>query len=48
VIGLLMMVPAWLSAWGRVWQRTDGHPPHPDAKWGSLATSSIPAVRRRK
>jgi membrane associated rhomboid family serine protease len=49
LIGLVMMVPAWVRRGGAGWwQRTDGHPPHPDAKWGNLARSSVPAVRRRK
>lgn len=49
VIGLLMMMPAWLRRGGAGWwARTDGHPPHPDAQWGDLAASRIPEVRRRK
>ncbi|MCO6381269.1 rhomboid family intramembrane serine protease [Oceanicola sp. 502str15] len=32
----------------RWWQRTDGHPPHPDAHYGQLSNTSIPTVRRRK
>jgi len=49
LIGFVMMVPAWLRRGGAGWwRRTDGHPPHPDAKWGSLGPSSVPTVRRRK
>jgi membrane associated rhomboid family serine protease len=49
VIGFVLMIPAWLRRGGAGWwRRTDGHPPHPDAKWGTLAPSSVPSVRRRK
>ena len=49
LIGFVMMVPAWLRRGGAGWwRRTDGHPPHPNAKWGSLGPSSVPTVRRRK
>ncbi len=30
------------------WRRTEGHPPHPDASYGQLSSTSIPTVRRRK
>ena len=49
LIGFVLMVPMWLRRGGaRWWKRTDGHPPHPDAKWGELSASSVPPVRRRK
>ncbi|EPX80820.1 rhomboid family intramembrane serine protease [Litoreibacter arenae] len=45
VIGLLLCLPLWLKRGGaRYWKVTDGHPPHPEAKY----RSSIPSVRRRK
>ena len=49
LIGFAMMVPTWVRRGGAGWwARTDGHPPHPDAKWGTLAPSRVPAVRRRR
>lgn len=49
LIGFAMMVPAWVRRGGAGWwQRTGGHPPHPDAKWGALAPSRVPTVRRRR
>jgi rhomboid family protein len=44
VVGLLLTTPLWLRRGGlRFWQRTDGHPPHPEARY---ARSNIPKVRR--
>lgn len=44
VIGLLGTLPLWLrKGAARYWNRTDGHPPHPEAHYGR---SSIPIVRR--
>jgi membrane associated rhomboid family serine protease len=49
IIGFVMMLPLWLRLGGPdFWSRTDGHPPHPDARYGRLDTSRIPVVRRRK
>ncbi len=46
VIGFLLVVPAWLKRGGPAyWQRTHGHPPHPEARY---RRSSIPSVRRRR
>ncbi|MFZ5961992.1 rhomboid family intramembrane serine protease [Thalassococcus sp. BH17M4-6] len=48
VIGLILALPLWLRLGGtRFWDRTDGHPPHPEAKY-QLSRSRIPAVRRRR
>ncbi len=45
IIGFIAILPVWLRNGGtRFWQRTDGHPDHPDATYGR---SSIPIVRRR-
>ena len=45
VIGAVLTVPVWLRRGGqRFWDRTDGHPPHPEATYGR---SSVPLVRRR-
>lgn len=45
--GVLMTVPAWLRRGGRAfWDRTQGHPPHPEAQY-KLTRSSIPRVPRR-
>jgi len=47
VIGLALMFPLWLSRGGpRWWDRTDGHPPHPDAAWGPLTPTTVPRVTR--
>ncbi len=49
IIGLILMVPLWLRRGATDhWERTDGHPDHPDAQYGPLSNSSIPKVRRRK
>ncbi len=47
VIGLIITLPLWIKR-GAVdyWTVTDGHPPHPDAKY-KFQKSSIPAVKRR-
>jgi len=48
LIGFVLTLPFWLRR-GAVdfWKRTDGHPPHPEAKY-QFARSSVPVVRRRK
>ena len=48
IIGLVLTFPVWIrrGAW-RFWDRTDGHPPHPAARY-ELAPSRVPVVRRRK
>src|SRR6056297_1439226 len=47
VVGFLLTLPLWLRRGGTAfWDRTDGHPPHPEAKY-KLARSRIPAVRRK-
>ncbi len=44
VIGFMGTLPLWMKRGGKqFWQRTEGHPPHPDATYGS---SNIPTVRR--
>jgi membrane associated rhomboid family serine protease len=46
VVGFLLCVPLWLRLGGRgYWDRTEGHPPHPDAKY---SPSTIPVIRRSK
>ena len=48
LVGFLLIVPVWLRLGGTAyWDRTDGHPDHPQAKY-DLAASSIPKVIRRK
>ena len=45
--GLVLALPALLRRGGRAyWQRTEGHPPHPQADY-PLARSSIPKVPKR-
>ena len=44
VLGLALTIPLWLRRGARdFWQRTDGHPPHPEAVY---RRSSVPIVRR--
>ncbi|MDU8913984.1 rhomboid family intramembrane serine protease [Aestuariicoccus sp. MJ-SS9] len=48
VIGLALTLPVWLKRGGPAyWNRTEGHPPHPEARY-KLSRSSIPTVRRRR
>ena len=47
VAGLLMIVPLWLKLGGqKFWERTLGHPPHPEARYRMVRTH-IPRVNRR-
>jgi len=47
-VGALLALPLWLRLGGtRFWDRTEGHPPHPEAKY-TLSRSRIPTVRRRR
>ncbi|NAZ38322.1 rhomboid family intramembrane serine protease [Rubellimicrobium sp. CFH 75288] len=48
VVGFALVLPVWLAKGGPgYWRRTDGHPPHPEARWGPLEQSRVPRVRRR-
>lgn len=45
--GLALILPVWLRRGGPAfWRRTDGHPPHPEARYRTVR-SSFPVVRRR-
>ena len=45
--GLILALPAFLRRGGRAyWQRTQGHPPHPETEY-PLSRSNIPRVPRR-
>jgi membrane associated rhomboid family serine protease len=47
VAGVLLILPAWLARGGPgFWDRTEGHPPHPEARY-PMARTRIPQVRRR-
>lgn len=47
VAGLVMILPTWLRLGAvRFWNRTHGHPPHPEAEY-KLSRSSIPRIPRR-
>ena len=47
VAGLILIIPAWLARGGpEFWRSTEGHPPHPEARY-RVAQSRIPKVRRR-
>lgn len=44
IIGFVMMIPFWMKLGGpQFWQRTHGHPDHPETHYGR---SNIPIVRR--
>lgn len=46
--GLALAVPVWLRRGGpQYWQRTDGRPPHPEARY-RIVESSIPKAGRRR
>lgn len=46
-VGLILTVPLWLRRGGLAfWNRTHGHPPHPELKY-DYAASRIPKVRRK-
>lgn len=47
VIGLVLTIPLWLRRGGqRFWQSTQGHPPHPEARY-RISPSRIPRIRRK-
>ncbi len=46
IVGLVLLIPFWLRRGGQqYWARTEGHPPHPEARYGR---SSVPTIKRRK
>jgi membrane associated rhomboid family serine protease len=48
IAGLILTIPVWLKRGGpSYWNRNEGHPPHPEAKY-ALSSSTIPKVTRRK
>lgn len=47
VAGLVLILPTWLRLGGPgFWSRTEGHPPHPEARY-RLSKSRIPKVSRK-
>ncbi len=47
VMGLLFTIPLWMRLGGTTfWDRTDGHPPHPEATY-RFQQSRVPAVRKK-
>ena len=47
VVGILLTLPIWLRHGGRdFWYETEGHPPHPEARY-KFSASRIPKVRRK-
>ncbi|WP_226779282.1 rhomboid family intramembrane serine protease [Oceaniglobus trochenteri] len=47
IAGLALTLPLWLRMGGPgFWNRTHGHPPHPEATY-RLSPSTVPKVRRR-
>lgn len=48
VAGLVLALPVWLRRGAQAfWQRTEGHPPHPETQF-EAARSNIPLVRRKR
>jgi len=48
VVGLALTLPLWLRLGGPAfWDRTEGHPPHPEARYRMVRTSVPNAGRRR-
>ncbi|WP_299505714.1 rhomboid family intramembrane serine protease [uncultured Roseobacter sp.] len=48
IAGVILTIPAWLRRGGpSFWERTEGHPPHPEAHY-TLVKSSVPKVPRRQ
>ncbi|MEL7343553.1 MAG: rhomboid family intramembrane serine protease [Pseudomonadota bacterium] len=48
IAGLLLTIPIWLRLGGPVfWDRTHGHPDHPEARY-KLVRTTVPQVRRRR
>lgn len=48
VAGLVLTLPAWLRRGGRgYWQRTEGHPPHPETHF-EASRSNVPLIRRKR
>lgn len=46
IAGFVLTIPLWLKRGGpRYWDRTHGHPPHPETTYPS---SGVPVVRRRR
>jgi membrane associated rhomboid family serine protease len=46
--GLVLALPVWMRLGGpSFWRRTDGHPPHPEARYREVRTP-VPRVRRRR
>lgn len=45
-VGFFLTIPVWMRRGGAgFWRRTEGHPPHPEAKY-RFARSGVPKVRR--
>ncbi len=48
IAGAILTIPTWLKRGGTAyWQKTHGHPPHPETKY-RLSQSTVPRVRRRR
>lgn len=47
IVGFVLTIPIWLKRGGpSFWQKTEGHPPHPEARYRVVRTS-VPSTRRR-
>ncbi|WP_135448970.1 rhomboid family intramembrane serine protease [Tabrizicola caldifontis] len=48
VAGLVLTLPVWLRRGGATyWEKTHGHPPHPETQFRA-ARSNVPLIRRRR
>ncbi|MEM6940215.1 MAG: rhomboid family intramembrane serine protease [Pseudomonadota bacterium] len=48
VAGVLGALPVWMRRGATAfWRRTDGHPPHPEARYPRINSSRVPKIRRR-
>lgn len=46
IVGFVLTIPLWLRRGGtRYWDRTHGHPPHPEARY---TRSNVPIIRRNR
>ncbi|MEL6645819.1 MAG: rhomboid family intramembrane serine protease [Pseudomonadota bacterium] len=47
IVGFLLTIPLWQRRGGTAyWTRTEGHPPHPEARY-RVGRTNIPTIRRR-
>jgi membrane associated rhomboid family serine protease len=48
IAGVVLAAPLWLRRGGAsFWRRTEGHPPHPDARYSLPGVRSVPKIKRK-